>query len=290
MCELTTTLLRACARALPLLLLLGACDPKDDDTAGTGGPDTDPEATTTGGESSDTGSSSDAPETDTSDTSDTSGAGVGPCYDTDPVDEPGTALDRHGWEYNGGFMGSAKWFGVCTIVDAVEAGAITTTLDCSADPDGPTTLTLEFVPTAPGLAWSPGQEVQVAYTHDAWSDGEYISMHELEGDALLLAFGHGGADGSFFEHDDHTAPVLLEENYDDCGMGGGQDSGLVVSVQFDVSGPQDEPVAMLQGDVLTLGGLDGEQYAVALYQAESGDIGACCHYGSYFDFMIHQLP
>ena len=238
-------------------LALGACDPENAESTGT---DTDAEA-------------------------------LDPvCEQAAPVEDPGTALDRHGWEDNGNFLGPSRWSGLCTIVDAIEDGAITTTLDCGADPDGPATLTLEFVPTAPGLAWSPGQEVQVAYTHDSWTSGEYVSMHESEGGKLLLAFGYGGADGGFSYHDEHVAPVVLEENTETCGEGGEIGSGETAPIQFEVSGPQDEQVTMLPGDVVTVAGLAGEQYAVALYQAESGDVKNAGHYIARFDFMVHQLP
>ncbi|MCA9715531.1 MAG: hypothetical protein H6713_24000 [Myxococcales bacterium] len=288
---------------LALALIASACDPvAPNDSDGTTGADT-----STSDDNASTGVDSDAVTTTTgaptTTWAPTTTTGVGDsdsAGDSDaipdpnlppecmvaPVEEPGVALDLHGWEDSNGH---SSWQGTCAVTDVAQADAIVTTFACGAEPEGPTTITLTFVPTQSFDAWSIGQDVKIVYGADEWNDGAYLAARSPDDDALLAAIAYGGGDGGFPSLNDHVAPLAFDEDYSMCGAPGAS-SGYIAPLAMTVSSPGEaDDVTMLQGDELALSGALDEQYGVALYRAETGDLNNS-HYGSWIELLVHRLP
>lgn len=197
-------------------------------------------------------------------------------------------IDVGAWEapFFPGVEFGVGWQGSCTI-SAADASSMT--LDCADDPMGPPIMELSFILTSPEVSWQAGDLVDMSYLHWWYSDGEFLSLRDpdsLETDGgLLLALARTGGDGSFEYVDDFVAPLTFEEDLDFCGQTV-DDEYLPAEVTF--FGPDGNAHPLLQGDEAAIAGSAGEQYVVALHQAEIGPFSD--DYGSFIDVVVQRLP
>lgn len=229
--------------------------------------------------SSDTGGSGDAGSS--GDTGNSACAGV-------PEAVESFTIDVGAWKapFFPGVEFGAGWQGSCTI-SAADASSMT--LDCADDPMGPPIMALSFTLASVEVPWQAGELVDMSYLRWWYSDGEFLSLRDpdsLETDGgLLLALARTGGDGSFEYVDDFVAPLTFEEDLDFCGQAG-DDEYLPAEVTF--FGPDGNAHPLLQGDEATIAGSAGEQYVVALHQAEIGPFSD--DYGSFIDVVVQRLP
>ena len=204
------------------------------------------------------------------------------CADIPPAAD-GSTLDLGKWTPVLDFDSQGLWDGTCTVT-AVAAGS--TTLDCSADPEGPATMVATWTPSDAAPPWQVDDAVDVTYHLDGWSDGEYFGMRTSPEGALLLAFGYGGGDGGLPNFGPLIAPITYDENLEACGMAGpGQ--RFPAEITFFAEDGTSHP--LMQGDTATLAGAAGDSYQVTLHTAEEGDFNND-HYGSFYDVVIERLP
>ncbi len=204
------------------------------------------------------------------------------CADV-PEAADGSALDLGGWMPALSIDSQGEWQGAC-IVTAVEAGS--TSLDCSADADGPPSIAATWTPAEAAPPWQVDDTVDVAYFFDGWNDGEYFAMRATVDGGLLLGLGYGGGDGGLPQFDELAAPITYDEDLDACGMPG-EGQRFPAAITFSADGGAGQ--TLMQGDTVVLSGAGGESYQLTLHTAEAGDLGSD-HYGSFYDVVVERQP
>lgn len=217
----------------------------------------------------------------TSDDGDTLPTGPGPCLGSVAPDEPAFALDFGDWAPALDIDQQGGWSGPCTVASVEVEDGWTTTLDCSADPQGPPQIVASFRGNMGEVAWAADDVLDIVYVRDDWSNGERLIARNNTDAGLLFALIDGGGDGGLPLHDEEITPISVQYDLEYCE---GDPSPAPVLVDF--AEPGGSVVSLFHGSGSLLALDDGQEFGIYLRQAVTGDLDD--HYGSFVDVAIYR--
>ena len=194
----------------------------------------------------------------------------------------GFTIELGGWTPPPDIDGQSTWSGSCTVTAAT---ADASTLDCSADPEGPPQLELQWTPGGEAAPWDVDDVLDISYRLDDWADGQYLTVRDTAVGRLQLALASGGGDGGIPWLDALIEPMSFEEDLTVCGIPG-EGERLPAEVTF--LSEEGEDATLMQGDSGFVSDAGGGVWEVTLHTAQVGDFGSN-HYGSYYDLVIRSL-